>query len=82
MNKKKRKKQTHDMGHVRSCSFDPKTIGTKGYWKRLKKILTCRGFNPLNLYELAQNEQGPEGDVEWTEIQLACSTKGGSFFFL
>jgi hypothetical protein len=39
------------------CSFDPKTIGIEVDWKRLKRILTCRGFDPLNPYGSAQNEQ-------------------------
>jgi hypothetical protein len=40
------------------CSFDSKTIEIEGDWKGFERILTYRGFNPLNLYELTQNEQG------------------------
>jgi hypothetical protein len=43
---------------TKACSFDPKTIWIEGDWKELERILTCRGFNPLNPYGLAQNEHG------------------------
>jgi hypothetical protein len=44
---------------IRLCSFDPKTIEINGDWKRLKRVLTYRGFNSSqSLYRLAQNEEG------------------------
>jgi hypothetical protein len=33
----------------RSCSFDPKTIGIEVDWNGLKRILTCRGFDPPSI---------------------------------
>jgi hypothetical protein len=45
---------------LRPCSFDPKTIGIEGDWKRLERILTCRGFNPPQSLWIDTKRTGPK----------------------
>jgi hypothetical protein len=46
---------------LRPCSFNPKTIGIEGDWKGLKRILTCRGFNPPQSLWIGTKRTWPKG---------------------
>ena len=47
---------------LRPCSFNPLATGIGGDWRGLTRILTCKGFNPLqslsNLSKPCLTEQG------------------------
>ena len=46
----------------RPCSVNPLATEIEGDWGGLRRILTCKGFNPLqslsNLFKPSQTEQG------------------------
>ena len=64
---------------LRPCSFDPKTIGIEVDWKGLKRILTCRGFDPpqsLWIRALAEHEQRWQKNLIVCNIQSSTTDEG------